>query len=172
MVRRIVTGNREDGKSYFVSAAPTMPALDMGGGQITDLWVDEQDRAASDNDYDPVASSYFSLVAPPGGSVVRYVTLMPGDRIDMPSEAELEENRKHFDTGGVMEREDPSMHTTPTIDYGIVLDGEVVLELDEGETLMKAGDIVVQRKTRHAWRNRSGKPVTTAFVLISSEAYQ
>ena len=172
MARRIVTGNRPDGKSYFVSDGPTPHQVDIGRAVMDDIWVDEPGRPASDNEYDPVASGYFSLVAPAGGSVVRYVTLMPGDRIDMPSEAELEENRKHFDTGGVMEREDPSMHTTPTIDYGIVLDGEVVLELDEGETLMKAGDIVVQRKTRHAWRNRSGKPVTTAFVLISSEAYQ
>jgi len=172
MARRIVTGNREDGKSYFVSTAPTMPALDMGRGQITDLWVDEQDRAASDNDYDPVAGGFWTLIPPDGASVVRISTFMPADRSDMPSEAEREENRKHFDFGGVMEQGAPGWHTTPTIDYGIVLEGEIVLELDEGEVTMGPGDIVIQRKTRHHWHNRSGKPCRMVFVLISSPAYQ
>jgi quercetin dioxygenase-like cupin family protein len=72
----------------------------------------------------------------------------------------------------VFEREDPAMPRTPTIDYGIVLEGEVVLELDDSETTLRAGDIVVQRKTRHAWRNRSDQPCTMVFVLISSPAYQ
>ncbi len=172
MVRRIVTGNRADGKSYFVSDGPTPHQIDRGLGIADDAWVDEPGRAASDNDYDPVASGYFKLVAADGGSVVRFATLMPEKRSDMPSEAQLEEARKHFDTGGVMEQGDSGWHTTPTIDYGIVLEGEVVLELDEGETVMRAGDIVVQRKTRHAWRNRSDKPCTMVFVMISSPAYQ
>ena len=172
MVRRIVTGNRADGTSYFVSDGPTPHRIDVGRAVFDDIWVDEPGRSLSENDYDPVASGYSTLVAPAGGSVIRHSTLMPGERSDMPSEAELEEARKHFDTGGVMEQDDPAMHKTPTIDYGIVLEGEVVLELDEGETVLRAGDVVVQRRTRHAWRNRSGKPCRLLFVLISSEAYQ
>ncbi len=172
MARRIVTGNRPDGKSYFVSDGQTPHRVDLGRSILDDIWVDEPGRPASDNDYDPVASGYFKLVAPDGASVVRFATQMPGTRSDMPSEAELEENRKRWDTAGRMSQEDPAIHTTPTIDYGIVLEGEVVLELDEGETVMRAGDIVVQRKTRHAWRNRSDKPCTMVFVMISSPAYQ
>ena len=172
MARRIVTGNRADGTSYFVSDGETQHRVDLGRSILDDIWVDEPGRAASDNDYDPVASGYFQLVAPGGASVVRVATQMPGTRIDMPSEAELEENRARWDAGGAMEQEDPAMHTTPTIDYGIVLEGEVVLELDEGETVMRAGDIVVQRRTRHAWRNRGDKPCTMVFVMISSPAYQ
>ena len=64
------------------------------------------------------------------------------------------------------------MHTTRTIDYGIVLSGEIDLELDEGEVHLKAGDVVVQRGTRHAWRNRSSEPCRIAFVLIDSPNYR
>ena len=70
-----------------------------------------------------------------------------------------------------MEQNDPGMHTTRTIDYGIVLSGEIYLELDEGEVHLTPGDVVVQRGTRHAWRNRSAEPCKIAFVLISSSNY-
>ena len=64
--------------------------------------------------------------------------------------------------------EHPGMHTTDTIDYAIVLEGEIVAIMDEGERVMKQGDILVQRGTSHAWANRSGKPVKVAFILISA----
>lgn len=58
------------------------------------------------------------------------------------------------------------MHRTETVDYGIVLDGEVVLVLDDSETLLRAGDVVVQRGTNHRWENRSAAPARVAFVLV------
>jgi uncharacterized cupin superfamily protein len=58
------------------------------------------------------------------------------------------------------------MHRTETIDYGIVLEGEIVLIMDEGETTVRAGDIVIQRGTNHGWANRSGKTCRIAFILI------
>jgi hypothetical protein len=58
------------------------------------------------------------------------------------------------------------MHRTQTIDYGIVLKGEITLMLDVGETVVHAGDIVIQRGTNHGWANRSGKPCRIAFILI------
>ncbi|MGH8035279.1 MAG: cupin domain-containing protein, partial [Lysobacterales bacterium] len=58
------------------------------------------------------------------------------------------------------------MHRTETVDYGIVLEGELVLIVDEGETTVRAGDIVVQRGTNHAWANRSDRPCRIAFILI------
>lgn len=62
------------------------------------------------------------------------------------------------------------MHATPTVDYGIVLQGETLLELDDGHrTRLSAGDIVIQNGIRHTWRNHSGRPVTMAFVLIGAE---
>lgn len=64
------------------------------------------------------------------------------------------------------------MHTTRTIDYGIVLSGEIDLELDEGTVHLRPGDVIVQRRTRHAWRNHSTEPCKMAFILISSPNYR
>ena len=65
--------------------------------------------------------------------------------------------------------EPDGMHTTPTVDYAIVLDGEIWLELDEGRsTLLRRHDVVIQNGTRHAWRNKSERAATVAFVLIGA----
>jgi hypothetical protein len=73
---------------------------------------------------------------------------------------------------GIAERfeaDDPGMHTTDTIDYGIVLAGEISLEVDDGEIVtLKQHDVVIQNGTRHAWRNRTSAPATMAFVLIGA----
>ncbi|HLI20105.1 MAG TPA: cupin domain-containing protein [Stellaceae bacterium] len=61
------------------------------------------------------------------------------------------------------------MHRTDTVDYAIVLEGEIVAVLDDEETVLKAGDILVQRGTNHAWANRSGKPARICFVLIDGK---
>ena len=67
------------------------------------------------------------------------------------------------------EAENPGMHTTDTVDYDIVLDGEIWLELDDGaEAHLRQGDVAVQCGTRHAWRNKSARPATMAFVLIGA----
>jgi uncharacterized cupin superfamily protein len=63
----------------------------------------------------------------------------------------------------------PFMHRTQTVDYGIVIDGELTLIVDRGETTIKSGDVVVQRGTNHAWANRSGKNCRIAFVLIDGQ---
>jgi mannose-6-phosphate isomerase-like protein (cupin superfamily) len=172
MVRRVVTGNDDGGRSFFVSDGETPHRWDLGRIEADDVWVDDAQRRASDNEFDPVADGYFSLVGPEGGSVVRVVTFFPPDRADPPSEEALAEARAHWDSGAHMESDDPAMHTTATIDYGIVLEGEIGLELDSGEVSLRAGDIVVQRATRHAWRNRSGRPVRMLFVLIGSPPYE
>ena len=67
------------------------------------------------------------------------------------------------------ERDGSQMHATPTIDYALVLDGELWLELDDGETVhLFAGDIVVQQATRHGWRNKGQHPATIAFVMLGA----
>jgi mannose-6-phosphate isomerase-like protein (cupin superfamily) len=69
------------------------------------------------------------------------------------------------------EKEDPGMHKTNTVDYAVVYDGEMWLELDDGETLpLNRGDVVVQNGTRHAWRNKGTKPVTMLFFLNGARA--
>ena len=69
------------------------------------------------------------------------------------------------------EKEDPAMHNTNTVDYAVVYDGEICLELDDAKTIhLKRGDVVVQNGTRHAWRNKGAKPVTMLFFLNGAKA--
>ncbi|MEO7726459.1 MAG: cupin domain-containing protein, partial [Burkholderiales bacterium] len=63
----------------------------------------------------------------------------------------------------------PMMHRTETVDYAVVLEGEITLLLDEGDVQLKAGDVVIQRGTSHAWSNRSGKEVKMLYVLIDGD---
>jgi len=60
----------------------------------------------------------------------------------------------------------PLMHRTESLDYGIVIEGEMTLVLDDSHVLLKAGSVVVQRGTNHAWANRSGKPCRMLFILV------
>ncbi len=170
--RRVVTGISAGGKSYFVHDGPTPGSLDLGRAINDEIWVDDPARPDPGSTRDPVESGRFSLEPPTGGSVLRVFSFQAGDRADMPSTEQLAEAASRFDTGNAMEPDDPGMHTTRTIDYGIVLSGEIDLELDEGEVHLAAGDVVVQRATRHAWRNRGNEPCTMAFILISSPSYR
>ena len=68
-----------------------------------------------------------------------------------------------------MELQDSGMHTTESVDYGVVISGEITLELDDGATVsLKQGDCVVQNDTRHAWRNGSTTPCVMAFVWVGA----
>jgi mannose-6-phosphate isomerase-like protein (cupin superfamily) len=116
-----------------------------------------------------------SVVPGPGGTSLHFVTFPPGSVFADPSfdgaaardEAliRLRGLADHF------EKEDPAMHKTNTVDYAVVYDGEIWLELDDGETLhLQRGDMVVQNGTRHAWRNKGTKPVTMLFFLNGARA--
>ncbi len=169
--RRVVTANDSDGKSYFLHDGPTPGRLDLGRAVNEEVWVDDPAQPDGPEGADPARAEKFRLEPPEGGSVVRVFTFMPaGQRVELSPE-ELATAAARFDTGDTMEPENPGMHTTRTIDYGIVLSGEIDLELDSGEVHLTPGDIAVQRGTRHAWRNRSQSPCSIAFVLISSPNY-
>ncbi len=170
--RRVVTGNDANGKSYFVHDGPTPGRLDLGLAVNEEIWVDDPAHPDPTAAKDPVAVDRFQLEPPPSGSVIRIFTFLPGGTDPERVKKALAEAAGRFDTGDAMEAEDPGMHTTRTIDYGIVLSGEIDLELDAGEVHLRAGDVVVQRATRHAWRNRGDDPCTVAFVLISSPNYR
>jgi mannose-6-phosphate isomerase-like protein (cupin superfamily) len=116
-----------------------------------------------------------TVVPGPGGTSLHFVTFPPDSVFADPSfdgaaardEAliRLRGLADHF------EKEDPGMHKTNTVDYAVVHDGEIWLELDDSETLhLKRGDVVVQNGTRHAWRNRGAKPVTMLFFLNGASA--
>lgn len=170
--RRVVTAINAQGKSYFVKDGPTPGHFDAGIFQSDELWVDDPAHPDPNVSKDPVDAPPHKLGPPPGGSTVRFFTFPPEGAKPTMNREQIIESLKNWDSGDAMEENDPGMHTTATIDYGIVLSGEIDLELDEGEVHLRAGDIVIQRATRHAWRNRSEKPCTMAFILISSPNYR
>ena len=168
--RRIVTALDQDGKSYFLHDGPTPGVLDLGRAIDEEIWIDDLTESATNNT-DPAQAEKFNLEPPAGGSRIRVFTFMAaGDNSSLNEQHAAAGAR--FNTGDAMDADNPGMHTTATIDYGIVLAGEIALELDSGSVDLKVGDIVVQRATPHAWRNNSEQPCTMLFVLISSPNYQ
>lgn len=170
--QRIVTGNDENGKSGFTHRGESPGFLDVPRFSTEEMWVDDPADSHISGNADPMDVEVFKLNPPLNGSCVRFLTFKPASEIPSLGEEELKKAMSGWDAGEVMEPESPGMHTTRTIDYGIVMSGEIYLELDEGEVLLKQGDLVVQRATRHAWRNKSDKPCTMAFILISSPNFQ
>jgi hypothetical protein len=118
-------------------------------------------------------SAQTSFIPEPGGTRLIFVTFPPdsvSSRSDFnPAAAGGEYLQQVPDLAMKFEPDHPGMHTTDTVDYGIVLDGEVWLELDDGKQIhLKTHDVIIQNGTRHAWRNKSGRPVKMAFVLIGA----
>jgi hypothetical protein len=172
--RRVVTEN-VNGKSV-VQSDQHMRAYEfktVPGYEHTLIWVNP---TIPDLSKEQRLASYPDSVVPgPGGTSLHFVTFPPSSVFADPSfdgQAAQEEAlvrlrglADHF------EEEDPGMHKTNTVDYAVVYDGEIWLELDEGEMLhLKCGDVVVQNGTRHAWRNKGTKPVTMLFFLNGATA--
>jgi hypothetical protein len=172
--RRVVTEN-VNGKSV-VQSDQHMRAYEfktVPGYEHTLIWVNSTTPDLSKEQR--LASYPDSVVPGPGGTSLHFVTFPPSSVFADPSfdgQAAQEEAlvrlrglADHF------EEEDPGMHKTNTVDYAVVYDGEIWLELDEGEMLhLKCGDVVVQNGTRHAWRNKGKKPVTMLFFLNGATA--
>lgn len=169
--RRVVTAIDAEGRSYFKHDGLTPAHLELGQFLNDEIWVDDPQRPDPEARHDPVAVDVVHLEPPPGGSCLRIFTFLPETDAAYDPEV-LARVADRFDTGDAMEPDNPGMHTTATIDYGIVLSGRITLELDTGSVDLEAGDVVVQRATRHAWHNRSSAPCTMAFVLIASPNYK
>jgi mannose-6-phosphate isomerase-like protein (cupin superfamily) len=171
-VRQIVTGHDADGNAVFLSdgsVEPVQVAM-IPGYKTHELWSTHGARSVPHDGPFPGVPSYFPES---DGTVFRIIVLPPAqDRVmdvDLSEEAVAEINTKLPGFIDHLELDNPGMHTTDSIDFGIVLSGEVDLELDNGAVRqMKAGDCVVQNGTRHAWRNRSSQPTTMAFILLGA----
>lgn len=172
--RRIVTGHDADGKARVASDAPPLRVIQVGGdagATFYEIWHTRETPALIDRRSEEPLEDGLVLAPPPGGTRIRIIDFPPeGDAIRQLSEAGA---RAAFDAmhGAEASRFQPGaahplLHRTQSIDYGIVLDGEMTLLLDREETTIHAGDIVVQRGTNHAWSNRSDRPCRMAFVLI------
>jgi hypothetical protein len=168
-VRRIVTGVNAAGRSYIASDT-TFPGGEVAPGQPVRVGLWQTGAAPSSNAGadDPVPDGVISRTPPAarGGSVIRITDIAPDSRHAYDA-AELA--RRGCKTTPDRSARHPGFHATDTIDYAICLEGEVWAVLDEDETLMKAGDVLIQRGTYHAWSNRSDKICRMLFVLIDAE---
>jgi mannose-6-phosphate isomerase-like protein (cupin superfamily) len=172
--RRIVTEN-VNGKSV-VQSDEHMQAYQfktVPGYEHTLIWVNP---TTPDLSKQQKFDRYPDTVVPgPGGTSLHFVTFPPGSVFADPSfDGEAAQDEALIRLRGLadhFEKEDPGMHKTNTVDYAVVYDGEIWLELDDSETLhLNRGDVVVQNGTRHAWRNRGIKPVTMLFFLNGATA--
>jgi len=174
-VRRIVTQNDDDGRSFIAEdgAAPAVRTVAARPGyRVTNVWTTHQSPADIGQPDRSVAHQ--GLLPPKHGTILRIIDIPPepADRAEFERMARatfgnLYGGDIHQDPGSGPH---PLMHTTETVDYAIVLSGELYAVMDKGETLMRAGDVLIQRGTSHAWSNRSGKPCRIAFVLIDGKA--
>jgi mannose-6-phosphate isomerase-like protein (cupin superfamily) len=174
--RRIVTGN-VNGKSVVQSdeALLAYEFKTVPGYEHTLIWVNP---ATPDLSKEQRLAGYPDSVVPgPGGTSLHFVTFPPGSVFVDPSfDAQAAQEEALVRLPGLadhFEKEDPGIHKTNTVDYSVVHDGEIWLELDDGETLhLRRGDVVVQNGTRHAWRNKGTKPVTMLFFMNGARESQ
>ena len=171
-VRRIVTGHDDHGKSIFTedAAAPSVHTNPRRVGyHLTNLWMTDQTPCLVGNEADPTTRP-LTLEPPKNGTVVRIVEFGPEGEWtkDLDGSGAKEafgamgtDKASTYKPGG-----HPLMHRTESVDYALVLEGEIVIVLDDSERLMKQGDFLVERGTSHAWANRSAKPCKMLFVLI------
>lgn len=172
-MRRVVTGHDCGGRSVVVDdgVPPRTHEYASFPGCVSSLaWVTEPGLPVSKVGEDTTGKAE-SLIPSPGGTHLMMLTFPPDAVMGSPEFDGPGYVAELFEHGpGLAERfEADGMHTTPTVDYTIVLDGEIWLELDDGHlTHLSAGDVVVQNATRHGWRNRSDKPATLAVILTGA----
>lgn len=178
-VRRIVTGHDSKGRATVVSDANcphirTSPQ--RGGVAYTNLWQTNRMPVPIHGPTDPVTEA-MNLEPPPNGSNLRFVEFEPES--EALRGADPAAARAAFAAmGGAQhaltheankEARHPWMHRTKSVDYAIVISGEIHLVLDDQDVLMRAGDVCIQRGTNHAWSNRTNETAVVAFVLIDAE---
>ncbi len=167
--RRVVTGHA--GNKSVIKSDERMSAYGfktVPGYEHTLVWVNP---TTPDLREEQRFDCYPESVVPgPGGTSLHFVTFPPSSVFADPSfDGEAAHREALIRLNGLadhFEKEDPAMHKTNTVDYAVVYDGEIWLELDDAKTVhLKCGDVVVQNGTRHAWRNKGTKPVTMLFFL-------
>jgi mannose-6-phosphate isomerase-like protein (cupin superfamily) len=169
--RRIVTGHHADGRSMVMidDNGPNMTEIKAWPGLwVTELWTSEEtpidnirsdDRGARKMRHDPG----------PNGTIFRIVEIPP-ESASSPIDAkaafeQLGSQNKPKESDSAKHQ---SMHKTNSVDYLVVISGEMTMLMEDGETLLKQGDCIVQRGTNHAWVNKSGKPCILAAILVDA----
>ena len=177
-VRRVVTGHDAIGKAIVLSdgLTPTLKTNPLRPGhKSTEVWrTNAAPAPIAREEPDPTVDGPRTIHPLPCGTVIRVAEWAPEppEIRNLTAEQAREifkamgnERASMFGRGG----RHPIMHRTETIDYAVILDGELTLVLDEEDVHLKAGDIVIQRGTSHSWRNLSNKPCRILFVLIDGK---
>ena len=172
--RRVVTGHDKNGVAIIESdqvATQTLERPNRPGVRLTNFWITDQTPAEYDGPTETCLDP-LNLKPPAQGSVFRCVEFMPEDP-EVMAQLSSEDGAAAFAEMGAGDNvvrggRHPWMHRTDSVDYGIVLNGEIWMLMDneKNDVLLKAGDVVVQRGTNHAWANRGTEPCTIMFVLI------
>lgn len=173
-IRRVLTGDDVNGRSRIVEdgASPAVRTVaGRPGYRVSNIW---RTGAAPAPVGAPDSISVHQGVSPPERGTVLRIIDFPPEPAD-PEELQrmlaatfdsMYRDAQHAPRAG----QHPGMHRTRTVDYALMLEGEMVAIMDEDETVLRAGDVLIQRGTNHAWANRSGKPSRIAFVLIDASA--
>ncbi len=174
MTRKLFVVANQGGKSSFVEEgpAPSNAFTAVPGFDPAVIWGTSA-HPSTDWDGRKVFDKP-SVMAEVGGTRLWVVTFPPDSVMAAsdfdPQAAGAEYGKRLPGLAERFEPETPGMHTTDTVDYDIILDGEITLEVDGGQSrVLKQGDIAVQYGARHAWRNHSNKPATLIFVLIGAK---
>ena len=169
--RRVVTGHNAEGRSIFVSDGPAPAVFDRGAGAtaVTEFWETSATPASNAGNDDPTVGGQQRLPPPKNGSKFRVVEYPPDSKRVAALHGASHDNKSEGYARDLANKRHPGFHKTSTIDYAIVLSGEIYALMDEGEVLLKPGDVLIQRGTSHAWSNRTEQPCCIAFVLIHAE---
>ena len=144
-VRRIVTGCNEKGESTILIDEDAANQKDlMPGLRATDIWATET-SPADNTGFNDMGIREFRVSPPPSGTVFRYLEFDPGIGVN-----------------------NPGWHATDTVDYIIIVKGEIWCLMDDREVFLKAGDLLVQRGTNHSWANRSNEKCIMIAVMLSA----
>ncbi len=177
-IRRVITGHDKNGKAVVLEdgLAPAVRTNPLRPGHISvDLWkTSAAPYVLHATEPDPTAGP--KQIHPlPNGTVFRISEIAP--ETDAIRNMSPEQSRAVFaamgnesaSTAGKKIGRHPFMHRTQTVDYAVVLKGEITMLLDDQDVVLKEGDVVIQRGTNHAWSNRSDKPALMLYVLIDGK---
>jgi hypothetical protein len=170
-IKRVVTGHNGSGKAIISSEGPVpsqFPIPVIPGMWFQEVWSTQGLPVALGNEPDPTEGKPLSLAPEQGGSRIRVVDIPPDSIQNQAKEVDIEQAFKAVGHAGTPRdtQRHSLMHRTETLDYGILVQGELWLVMDEGETLIRPGDIVVQRGTNHAWSNRTEEMARIVFILM------
>ena len=175
-IHRVVTGHDERGQAVVSSQGPlpTVVAIEaIPGTFFHEVWSTDASPARVDNGPDPTLGP-LRLPPPEGGTRLRFVDIPP-DTADYLAHGAGRMKEAFTQIGDASastvaaDSPHPLMHRTESVDYGVVIEGEMTLVLDDSEVLLRPGSVVVQRGTNHAWANRSGRPCRMLFVLVDGQ---